>query len=132
MAEATGSLSKHCLDLARELLDDIELSKLSPEQLLLKTMRLARIRDDEDTRTWLNYELKGYPNTDSGQKFMSQMGRWTDKKKGHGYWMPFGAIDGMIASDRAQIQQFGVPNVSLSFSSANPNEFVAGIGRSAK
>ena len=36
------SRSQHILNLAKELLDDIELSRLSAENLLLKVSRLAR------------------------------------------------------------------------------------------
>ncbi len=42
MAETTDSISKHCLELTRPLIDDIELSRLSPEQFLLKAIRLVR------------------------------------------------------------------------------------------
>jgi hypothetical protein len=121
-------ITKHKLELARELLDDIELSKLSPEQILLKVMRLARLCDDTDVRTWLNYELLGYPNTEVGRKFMDLMKRWTDKEKNLGYWIPFAAVDGTIAAIKIQIQQLQIPDVHLSLSSANPHEFVTGFG----
>ena len=121
-------ITKHKLELARELLDDIELSRLSPEQILLKAMRLARLCDDTDVRTWLNYELLGYPNTEVGRKFMALMGRWTDKEKNLGYWIPLASIDGTIAAIKIQIQQLQIPDVHLSLSSANPHEFVTGFG----
>jgi hypothetical protein len=128
MGEMTDSISKHRLELARELLDDIELSRLSPEQLLLKTTRLARLSGDTEVRTWLGFELVGYENTEEGQKYMSLMGRWTDEDKCLGYWSPLAGINGSIAAMQIQIQQLQVPNVQLSLSSANPNEYVAGWG----
>ena len=39
---ATQSRSEHVLQLARELLDDIELSRTNAENLILKASRLAR------------------------------------------------------------------------------------------
>jgi hypothetical protein len=128
MNEPAGSISKHRLELARDLLDDIELSRLGPEQLLLKAARLARTCDDAEVRTWLAFELVGYENTEEGRKYMSLMGRWTDEAKGLGYWESFAGINGSIAAMQIQIQQLRVPNVRLSVSSANPHEFVTGFG----
>ena len=130
MVETDASLSAHRLELARELLDDIELSRLTPEQLLLKAMRLARLRDDSEVRKWLNFELLGYVNSEEGRKHMDRMWRWTDKEKGEGYWMPLAAVNGTIAAMQTQIQQLQVPNVQLSLASANPREFVTSIGGS--
>ena len=128
MAETKDSIFKHRLELARELLDDIELSRLAPEQLLLKASRLARIVDDAGVRTWLGFELRGYPNSEIGRKCMDLMGRWTDKSKDLGYWNPLAAINGTIAAWQVQIQQLQVPNVQISLASANPHEFVTGFG----
>ena len=60
----TTGLAAHKLDLARELLDDIELSRLAPEQLLLKATRLARLLDAKEVQKWLQFELEGYPGND--------------------------------------------------------------------
>jgi hypothetical protein len=54
------SRSEHILELAKELLDDIELSRLSAEALLLKTSRLARWVGSEEIKYWINLEMKGY------------------------------------------------------------------------
>jgi hypothetical protein len=130
MVETDVSLSAHRIELARELLDDIELSRLAPEQLLLKAMRLARIGNDAQVRKWLYFELFGYINSEEGRKYMSMMGRWTEKPKDLGYWMPLAAINGTIAAMQTQIQQPQVPNVQVSLSSANPSEYVTSIGGS--
>jgi len=124
------SKSQHTLKLARDLLDDIELSRLGSEQLLLKASRLARLVDATEVRMWLDYELNGYPNTENGRKYMDRIGRWIEKKKNLGYWNPLAGINGTIVSMQTQIQQLQVPNVHLSLSSANPNEFVSGFGGS--
>lgn len=124
------SISKHRLELARDLLDDIELSRLPPEQLLLKASRLARISEDIEAREWLNFELVGYANSEKGRKYMDKMWRWTNKDLGYGHWMPFAALNGTIAAMQIQAQQLQVPNVQLSVSSANPHEFVTGMAGS--
>lgn len=124
------SISKHCIELSRELLDDIELSRLPPEQLLLKAARLARVKDDVEVKEWINYELVGYPNSVKGRTIMDKFGRLTDRDSGTGYWMPFAALNGTIAAMQIQAQQLHVPNVQLSVSSANPNEYVTGLAGS--
>jgi hypothetical protein len=43
------SLPSHIVDLSRSLIDDIELSRLPAEQLLLKAARLARLVDDHSS-----------------------------------------------------------------------------------
>ena len=57
----TESLSEVQLQLARELVDDVELSRLPAEQTLLKALRLTRLLEDEEAQEWLGYELSGYP-----------------------------------------------------------------------
>jgi hypothetical protein len=54
------SKSEHILALATELLDDIELSRLSGEALLLKASRLARLTHADEIKQWISFELKGY------------------------------------------------------------------------
>jgi hypothetical protein len=52
--------SEHELELAKELLDDIELSRLKVEQLILKASRLARLCGSEEFQKWIGYEMRGY------------------------------------------------------------------------
>jgi hypothetical protein len=49
------------LHLAEELLADIELGQTEPMAIARKTSRLARLLDDAEAMTWLNYEISGYP-----------------------------------------------------------------------
>jgi len=70
--------SQHILSLAKELLDDIELSRLPAEALLLKVSRLARFVGASETQQWLEYELAGYNSSDPiALEYMSRNGRWT-------------------------------------------------------
>lgn len=76
------SQSKHILELARELLDDIELRRDSAEYLILKTSRLARLVGSEEIKYWLNLEMQGYNSSNEiSLKYMEITGRWISKKK---------------------------------------------------
>jgi hypothetical protein len=121
------SRSQASLQLARELVDDIELSRLGAESVLLKTLRLARLVEDRSALEWLHYELNGYPNTASAKPWMQRFGRLTDEKSNLGYWVPLAGVAGTIAAMQAQIQTLQVPNVHFAPSSANPHEFVGGF-----
>lgn len=76
------------ISLARELVDDLELSRLPPEALLLKASRLARFMDDEVTQKWLAMEIGGYTFEDlqAGTKAADRVWRWSDKAKQQGWW----------------------------------------------
>jgi len=122
------SLSSHIVDLSKTLVDDIELSRLSPEQLLLKAVRLARLVDDQETAIWLKLELNGYYNDATSKQFMLRFGRIDSADAQYGYFQPLAGISGAIASMQTQIQQLRVPDVQFSVSSANPSEVVTGWG----
>jgi hypothetical protein len=49
MTDEAASKSEHIVSLAKELLDDIELSRISAEALLLKATRLARFAGSQKT-----------------------------------------------------------------------------------
>lgn len=119
--------SQQQLELAKELLDDVELSRLPPEQLLLKASRLARLVDDTATVRWVGWELNGYPNNQDAKSWMRRFGRFTNEQLNLGYWIPLAGISGSIASMQVQIQTLTVPNIQFAPSSANPNEFVTGF-----
>jgi hypothetical protein len=115
MTEETHSKSKHIVSLAKELLDDIELSRSSAESLLLKAMRLARLVDAEKPKQWLAYELGGYPVHDEvAYVYMGSMGRWIDYDKKIGYWIPLAQIEASTETVKLQLQMLRVPDVSYS------------------
>lgn len=124
------SLSAHRLEVARELLDDIELGRLAPESLLLKASRLARIMDATEVQEWLRLELKGYsdPDTSVYKKYSVETGRLTNKPNpGHGYWEPFAALLARSRAMEIELQGLKIPDVNFAPSSANPKEYVAGF-----
>lgn len=132
-AKYVESRSQATLQLARELVDDVELSRILPEAILLKALRLARLVDDNATQQWLRFELNGYPNTVEALPWMKRFGRLTDEASSMGYWIPLGGISGTISAMQTQFQTLKVPNIHFAPSSANPNELVAGFaGMTAK
>jgi AbiTii len=115
------------------LLDDVELSRLGPEQLLLKASRLARLVDDSNARAWIRLELNGYPGTPDARRHAHWFGRIETVDAKNGYWQPLAGISGSILSMQNQIQQLTVPNVHFAPSSSNPHENVTGyLGNTVK
>lgn len=107
------SRSKHVADLAMELLDDIELNRMSAEHLLLKATRLAHWMGSEETQQWLRLEMIGYNKVDEvSLKFMSITGRWTDRAKGFGYWGPLAQQEAAIEAEKAKLAAMRTPDSS--------------------
>ena len=97
--------SEHIFILAQELLDDIELNRLSGEALLLKATRLARLVDSEQVQRWLEYELKGYNSRDElSLRFMARSGRWIDYEKKTGYWGPLAQQESAMQALEMQLK----------------------------
>ncbi|WP_269564300.1 hypothetical protein [Kosakonia radicincitans] len=105
--------SEHELELAKELLDDIELSKLNAEALFLKAARLARLCGTEEFKKWIGFEIRGYvSNDETSLKFMAKTGRWTNREEMKGYWAPIAQIEAIINSQALKLNSLGTPNVS--------------------
>jgi len=110
---ATQSKSQHVLELSRELLDDIELSRLQAEQLLLKASRLARLAGSDEIRAWLRFEMSGYNSSDPiALKYMGVTGRWTDYEKKEGYYGPLAQQEATITAYTAQLASMRTPDVA--------------------
>jgi hypothetical protein len=106
------SESEHILELSKELLDDIELGRISSEQMLLKCTRLARFTGSDEVREWLRLEMGGYNSTDPvSLAYMSRTGRWVDQEKKQGYWGPLAQQEASIDALRLKVQQMQVPHV---------------------
>jgi hypothetical protein len=105
------SKSKHIAELAKELLDDIELNRMTAEHLLLKATRLARWMGSEETQQWLRLEMIGYNNSDPiSLKYMSLTGRWVDRGKGTGYWGPLAQQEAGILAEKAKLASMRTPD----------------------
>lgn len=105
--------SSHILILASELLDDIELSKLPAEALILKASRLARLTGTDEIRQWLSLELGGYYGKDPvSEKYMSMTGRWIDRNEGTGYWGPLSQQEAKIEAQKIKLSLMKTPDTS--------------------
>src|SRR6266404_8013747 len=125
--------NKLVLDLAGELLEDIELSRLSAEPLLLKVARLARLIGNEELRQWLNYELTGYNATEPlSLEYVGRTGRWVDVGAKTAYWGPLGQQEAAINALNLRLQGLRIPDINTSASSANPHEIVSLASNHAK
>jgi hypothetical protein len=133
------SMSAHRLALARELLEDIEMSRLQPESPLLKAARLARLVDAPEIQEWINLELKGYLNPvtkkilPNGLKHAQRTGRTTETTVAveginlKGYWQPYAGLLAWIQAMETEITSLRVPNIHYAPSSSNPTEHVGGM-----
>ena len=107
------SRSEHILELAKELLDDIELSRCNAEALLLKTTRLARWVGSEDIKSWLKFEMQGYNSSNEiSLKYMGLTGRWTDKENKKGYWGPLAQQEAKINAENIKLQSLRLPDTA--------------------
>ena len=107
------SRSEHILELAKELLDDIELSRASAESLILKASRLARWVGSEEIRYWLKLEMQGYNSSNEvSLRYMGITGRWVDREKQRGYWGPLAQQEAAIISEQAKLQAMRVPDTA--------------------
>jgi hypothetical protein len=107
------SKSEHILELAKELLDDIELSRTNAESLVLKTSRLARWVGSDEIRYWLKLEMGGYNGSNEiSLKYMGVTGRWIDRDKQTGYWGPLAQQEAAIDAEKAKLASLRTPDSS--------------------
>jgi hypothetical protein len=107
------SKTEHTITLAKEIIDDIELSRLDCKAVLLKATRLSRYVDDEDVRKWLRFEMQGYNSKeDISLNYMSKTGRWTDKEKLEGYWFPLAQVEASCEAQKQKLALIRIPDTS--------------------
>ncbi|YCO43629.1 hypothetical protein HGG83_09755 [Thiopseudomonas denitrificans] len=107
------SRSEHILELAKELLDDIELSRLSAESLLLKASRLARWVGSDEIKYWIKLEMQGYnASNEISLKYMGITGRWTDKSANKGYWGPLAQHEAALEAENIKLRTITTPDTS--------------------
>ena len=99
--EASNKLEK-MLEISDEVLNNIENSDISFEQILLKCKKLARLRDDFDSINWFTAELSGYGKDvdipgitrEDLERYAGYSGRYTvsidpkTKEETNKYWTP--------------------------------------------
>lgn len=96
--------------LAEELLDDIELSRINVEQLVLKASRLARLADDYEAEEWLKWERITIPESDSGIKWQKRTGR--RYKDGNHITRGATRLAPIIATMHEELKQLRIPELS--------------------
>lgn len=107
------SRPEHVLDLAEELLDDIELSRCNAESILLKASRLARWVGSDEIKSWIKFEMQGYNSSNEiSLKYMTLTGRWTDKEKKRGYWGPLAQQEAAINAENIELQPLRLPDTA--------------------
>jgi hypothetical protein len=107
------SRSEHILELAKELLDDIELSRLSAESLLLKASRLARWVGSDEIKYWINLEMKGYnASNEISLKYMGITGRWINREDKKGYWGPLAQHEAALEAQNIKLRSLSTPDTS--------------------
>lgn len=112
----TQSPSDHTLELAVELLDDIELSRTAPDALILKASRLARWVGSDEIRAWLKFEMTGYSSTDPiSLTYMGLTGRWTDYEQQLGYWGPLAQLVAQIGAEQSKLASMRTPDSSSDY-----------------
>lgn len=117
------SKSDEIIALARDLLDDVELSRLPPEGLVLKATRLARLVEHNRTLQWLRKELGGYS---AGDPLLFESGRvWTIGTLRLEHCESLAQLEGTVVAMKARLAMLRIPDISASVSSSNPNEWVA-------
>ncbi|HFZ0816630.1 hypothetical protein [Enterobacter cloacae] len=105
--------SEHELDLAKELLDDIELSRLEIEPLFMKAARLARLCGSEEFKKWIGFEMRGYNSNDPiSLKYMTKTARWINREENRGYWVPLSQIESSTKSQTMKLNALSTPNIS--------------------
>lgn len=119
--------SEHELELAKELLDDVELSRINVEALMMKASRLARLCGSEEFQRWIGFEMRGFNSSDKiSMLYMGKTGRWTKIEELRGYWMPIAEIDALISSKTTELESMSTPNVSgVEFANTVMRNFLA-------
>lgn len=136
-AAPVGSVARvnrheEALELANELLADIELSRTSPSKHVLKASRVARLLDDTAAQAWLGFELDGVPGTPDGIAWMTTTGRWADQDAGEGYWLATAALEAARDASRSIVEAHsGAVSLSGDYVTIAMRERSQTIGRAA-
>ena len=122
-------IKEEALNLAVDILKDIELSRMPMSNIALKTSRLARLINELEYEKIFEYEAGGYPSGPNGVsppvwKLAEIAGRvYLDKDKvSKMSKKSLSAIENLLASNKIALELAADKNISIS--SANPNQYV--------
>lgn len=92
------------VDLAKDIVDDAELKRVSVEALVLKASRLANLVVDEDIKYWLNLEKFGYSDKQPDLAYMAMTGRTFDTTTRIGLWGSIATQENLIDGSLAELE----------------------------
>lgn len=120
---------EEALNLSKDILADIELSRLQLSNIALKTSRLARVINDLDYEKVFEYEAGGYPSTSSGVpsniwKLGKLAGRVSKNANGEESMntKSLSSMEVLIDSNKIALEQAADRDVAIT--SSNPNQYV--------
>jgi hypothetical protein len=131
MIEPPLSRRAEALELADQLLSDIELSRIAPAEMARKTFRLARLLDDQEAMAWLRHEVHGYTLEQPQNTFAP--GGWDAAVRSNRVEVardgktsaPSASLGELQAEvDGCKIQLAAASDASVSLHSANPYQHV--------
>lgn len=122
-------LKDECINLAKDILIDFELSRLPIEKILFKCIRLCRLRNDDFGQHLFMLETVGYNDSVLPSEIVeaaaTRAGRMNHNKetgKSTYYTSSLAALESEMEANRIRLSIASDPNVSVS--SSNPNQFV--------
>jgi hypothetical protein len=130
----TTEALREALTLSSEILRNIELSEIPLTNIALKASRLARLLNDYDVQTIMEYEAGGYPSKPDGippdvWRLMKMAGRTyetkdskTEETKEYGWTQPITGWEQEVKLAEKELEAARDPDISIS--SANPYQIV--------
>lgn len=97
-------INTEIINLAKEILDDAELSRTSAESLVFKATRLARLVKNKSMLEWLDLERFGYADKEPDVNYMDTTGRPYDKTTRIGYWGSISTQEAAIEATLAEME----------------------------
>lgn len=95
---------EEALQVAEELLADIELERLKASEIVLKANRLARLIGHDDLLAFLALERNGYVGDGSDSRWIKRAGRSTDEDAGKFYAIPLAKVEANLEASKAAMQ----------------------------
>ena len=135
MVPPTAEALKEALSLSSEILRNIELSEIPLTNIALKTSRLARLLNDYDVQTIMEYEAGGYPSKPDGippdvWRLAVMAGRryeikdsQTEEVKQYAWTQPITEWEQEVKTAEKELEAARDPDISIS--SANPYQTVS-------
>lgn len=97
-------INNEIISLAKNILDDAELSRISAEALVLKATRLARLVKHENMIAWLALERMGYSDKEPDIGWMKYTGRPLNETTRVGYWGSIATQEASIEADESEME----------------------------